>query len=359
MAPNRCFGSSIAIFYRLTSANATASLRGRAEAALDGRSFRSILWQSNEGRSRYPMSESYFQGKTAVVTGAGGTLCAAVAKELARLGARVALLGRTVEKLETVAADIRAAGGMALPIATDVIDAEAVEAARQAIEAEFGACELLINGAGGSQVSGQPLGKIDHARLRHAVRGYPRQRTIAIHRSKIENPAAASPSHLSAEDLARDDGSQRVNAKHIRKTFQAEVEKAAHVVRFGRVNFFRHELGHRGHRLELVSAGAVDQQFARPELGFDRLACSLHGLRVNAVAPGFFLNDRSRKILLDEAGAPSRRGRNVIAHTALRRFGEAEELLGCVCWLLDDTRAGFVTGITVPVDGGFLASSGV
>ncbi len=83
------------------------------------------------------------------------------------------------------------------------------------------------------------------------------------------------------------------------------------------------------------------------------------GVRVNAVAPGFFLNERSRKILLDETGGRTARGQNVMAHTPLQRFGEAQDLLGCVCWLLDDTRAGFVTGITVPVDGGFLASSGV
>ncbi len=82
-------------------------------------------------------------------------------------------------------------------------------------------------------------------------------------------------------------------------------------------------------------------------------------IRVNAVAPGFFLNPRNRKILLTENGGLAARGQNVMGHTPLKRFGEARELLGTVCWLLDDARAGFVTGIAVPVDGGFLASSGV
>ena len=83
------------------------------------------------------------------------------------------------------------------------------------------------------------------------------------------------------------------------------------------------------------------------------------GITVNAVAPGFFVNDRSRKILFAADGNLSKRGENIMNHTPMRRFGEAKELWGCVSWLLDDEKAGFVTGITVPVDGGFLAHSGI
>jgi hypothetical protein len=83
------------------------------------------------------------------------------------------------------------------------------------------------------------------------------------------------------------------------------------------------------------------------------------GIRVNAVAPGFFTNERSRRILMTEDGGLTPRGQNVMAHTPMKRFGEAPDLLGAVCWLLNDDEAGFVTGITVAVDGGFLASSGV
>ncbi len=83
------------------------------------------------------------------------------------------------------------------------------------------------------------------------------------------------------------------------------------------------------------------------------------GVRVNAVAPGFFVNERSRKLLYNEAGDPSERGAQVLHHTPMNRFGEAGELLGAVNWLIDDGAAGFVTGITIPVDGGFLSSAGV
>jgi NAD(P)-dependent dehydrogenase (short-subunit alcohol dehydrogenase family) len=82
-------------------------------------------------------------------------------------------------------------------------------------------------------------------------------------------------------------------------------------------------------------------------------------IRVNCIAPGFFVNERSRKILLTPDGNLTARGQNVMSHTPLKRFGEARELLGAVCWLLDDEAAGFVTGVTLPVDGGFLSSSGV
>jgi NAD(P)-dependent dehydrogenase (short-subunit alcohol dehydrogenase family) len=83
------------------------------------------------------------------------------------------------------------------------------------------------------------------------------------------------------------------------------------------------------------------------------------GIRVNAVAPGFFANERSRKILMTEDGGLTKRGQAVMAHTPQRRFGQAQDLLGAMCWLLNDDQAAFVTGITVPVDGGFLATSGV
>ena len=89
------------------------------------------------------------------------------------------------------------------------------------------------------------------------------------------------------------------------------------------------------------------------------LSRAADGIRVNAVAPGFFVNERSVKYLCTPDGGLSARGENVIHHTPMGRFGEAGDLLGCVEWLLDDEKAAFVTGITVPVDGGFLASAGV
>lgn len=283
------------------------------------------------------MSDTFFQDKTAVVTGAGGTLCSAVAKELARLGAKVALLGRTFEKLEPVATSIRAVGGVSLPIRADVTDAEAVEAARRTVTREFGPCTLLINGAGGNQLQ-----------------------------------AVTTLTEFAPEEISPD------RAEDLRGFFNLDLDRFLDVLRVNLMGtvvpcqIFGREMAQqgRGAIVNFASMNSYRPLSRVPAYGMAKagvvnftqwLAAYLApaGVRVNAVAPGFFLNDRSRKILLDEAGNRTARGQNVIGHTPMRRFGDAEDLLGCVCWLLDDERARFVTGITVPVDGGFLASSGV
>jgi len=283
------------------------------------------------------MNSPFFQDKIAVVTGAGGTLCSAVAKELARLGAKVALLGRTFEKLDSVAADIRASGGAALPITADVTDAEAITAACKAISEEFGPCELLVNGAGGNQLQ-----------------------------------AVTTITEFAPEEISPD------KPGGMRGFFNLNLDRFLDVIRVNLMGtvipcqIFGREMARqgRGAIVNFASMNSYRPLSRVPAYGMAKagvvnltqwLAAYLApaGVRVNAVAPGFFLNDRSRKILLDEAGNRTARGQNVIGHTPMRRFGEAQDLLGCVCWLLDDEQAGFVTGITVPVDGGFLASSGV
>ncbi|HEX8199171.1 MAG TPA: SDR family NAD(P)-dependent oxidoreductase [Isosphaeraceae bacterium] len=282
------------------------------------------------------MSDPSFAGKTAVITGAGGTLGSAVARELARLGARVALLGRTAGPLRAVADAIAAAGGSALAVPVDVTDLDAVAAARVAIAGGLGPCDLLVNAAGGNQpdaVTGTT--EFDPAEIAEEggdVRGF---------------------FHL---DLAR--FRDVIEANTMGTVIPCQV--------FGRVLAGRG----RGAIVNFASMNSYRPLSRVPAYGMAKagianftqwLAAYLApaGVRVNAVAPGFFLNDRSRKILLDDAGGLTARGQNILAHTPLRRFGEPGDLLGCVCWLLDDARAGFVTGITVPVDGGFLASSGV
>lgn len=272
-----------------------------------------------------------------MVTGAGGTLCSAVANELARQGARVALLGRTVASLEGVAAGIRAAGGTALPVACDVIDAAAVERARETVTREFGACHFLINGAGGNQPDA------------------------------VTTLTEFSPNELTAEKPAGQRG-----------FFDLSLTKFDDVVRINTLGtvipcqVFGREMAQlgRGSILNFASMNSYRPLTRVPAYAMAKagvvnftqwLAVYLApaNIRVNGVAPGFFVNDRSRKILMTPEGGLTARGQNVMNHTPLKRFGEAGELLGAVCWLLDDERAGFVTGVTLPVDGGFLASAGI
>lgn len=283
------------------------------------------------------MSSSFFDGKTAVITGAGGTLCSQVARELARQGARVVLLGRTLAKLEAVAADIRAAGGVALPIACDVVDRAAVERARETAARETGECEFLINGAGGNQADAITT-------------------TTEFSASELETGRPAGTRGFFDLDLARFDDVVRVNTLGTVipcQIFGREMARRGRgsILNFASMNSFR--------PLTRVPAYAMAKAGVVSFTSWLAVYLAPAGIRVNAVAPGFFINDRSRKILMTPEGGLSDRGRTVMAHTPVRRFGEAGDLLGAVCWLLDDTRAGFVTGVTLPIDGGFQASAGV
>lgn len=283
------------------------------------------------------MNPSCFHGKTAVITGAGGTLCSAIAKDLAREGAKVALLGRTAASLEIVAAEIRAGGGVALPIVCDVVDPAAVERGREQVTRELGPCQFLLNGAGGNHADATTtLTEFSAAEL------------------APDKPAATRG--FFDLDLKRFDDVVRVNTLgtvipcQVFGREMAGLGRGA-VLNFASMNSYR--------PLTRVAAYAMAKAGIVSFTEWLAVYLAPAGIRVNAVAPGFFVNERSRKILMTPDGALSVRGKNVMGHTPLRRFGEARELLGAVRWLLDDAQAGFVTGVTLPVDGGFLASAGV
>ena len=283
------------------------------------------------------MTEPFFVDKVAVVTGASGTLCSAVAKDLAQCGARVALLSRTAAALEGVAAEIRAAGGRALALAADVTDLPSVERACAVVEREFGPCDLLLNGAGGN------------------------------HLEAVTTVNQFTPEELAADKPAALRGFFNLGLDRFQSVLQANtLGTVIPCQTFGRAMAQRGG----GAILNFASMNSSRPLTRVPAYGMSKAAVvnftqwlavylAPAGIRVNAVAPGFFLNNRSRKILLDEEGGLSGRGRNVMAHTPLGRFGEPADLLGCVRWLLNEQQSGFVTGVTVPVDGGFLASSGV
>ncbi len=283
------------------------------------------------------MSNSFFQDKVIVITGGGGLLCSVIAKDLAGVGAKVALIGRTRATLEAVASEIRRAGGIALVAPADVTDPAQLQSAREAITRELGACQILINGAGGNNAKAQTtLNQFSPDELSldasAPVRGFfnldlPSFQNVV----QINTMGTVLPSQIFARDMAMNGGGSILNFTSM-NTYRPLSRNAAYAM-----------------------AKAALANFTQ------WLACYLApaGIRVNGVAPGFFVNDRSRKILMTEAGGLTPRGQTVMHHTPLNRFGEAPDLLGCVRWLLNSDQAAFVTGITVPVDGGFTASSGV
>lgn len=273
--------------------------------------------------------------KIAIVTGAGGTLCSAMAKNLAAQGYKVALLGRSLDKLKKVEQEIVADGGIALSISTDVADEASVKEAKNIIEKEFGIANVLINGAGGNQNEALTnITEYDEQEQSNNgdVKGF-FNLSMDVFKSVIEvnTMGTVIPCFVFGKSMAK--------------------EKRGVIINIASMNSYR----------PLTKVGA----YGIAKAGISNFTQWLAGylapanIRVNAIAPGFFLNDRSRKIMFNEDGSNTARANNVLAHTPLKRFGEADELIGCMNWLISDEAASFVTGIVVPVDGGFLANSGI
>ena len=281
---------------------------------------------------------SYCTDKIAVVTGAGGTLCSAIATDLARQGAKVVLVGRTAAKLETTAAAIAAFRGVCRVEAGDVTDEVAMRVIADRVAADWGPCRILVNGAGGNNVKAMPT------RLRFSEKDLEPTKDFAKDRGFWDIDMAAFRSVLEANTLGT------VIPSRIFGLQMARAGGGA-ILNFGSMNTYR--------PLTRVAPYAMSKAAIANWTMFFAQYMAPAKVRVNAVAPGFFVNERSRQYLMTPDGGLSARGEQVMAHSCIRRFGEAEELLGCVNWLLDDERAGFVTGITVPVDGGFLANAGV
>lgn len=280
---------------------------------------------------------SFCESKVAVVTGAGGTLCGPIAVDLAQKGAKVVLIGRTVAKLEATAAEIAKVSGTCRIETASVTDEPAIQAIADKVAAEWGPCRFLVNGAGGNQ----PPAVADRLQFDPAELAGPMADgkkgwwdvDLKVFESVFltNTMGTVIPSRVFAKQMAAAGGGAIIN--------------------FGSMNTYR--------PLTRVAAYAMSKAAIANWTQFLAQYLAPAKIRVNAIAPGFFVNDRSRKILCTPEGGLTARGEQVMAHTPARRFGEAKELLGCAEWLLDDEKSGFVTGITVPVDGGFLASAGV
>ena len=287
---------------------------------------------------------SYCKGKVAVVTGAGGTLCSAIAIDLAKKGAKVVLVGRTREKLEKVAAEIAAAGGACRIEPADVTDEVAIGEIAARVEAEWGPCRFLINGAGGNNVKAMPT------RLRFCEKDLCDSASL---RENNDLPADRGFFDIDMEAFKSVLEINTIGTVIPSRIFGLQMAKAGGgaILNFASMNTYR--------PLTRVAPYAMSKAAIANWTMFFAQYMAPAKVRVNAVAPGFMVNERSRGYLMTPDGGLSPRGEQVMHHTPAGRFGEAADLLGCVNWLLDDSVSSFVTGITVPVDGGFLSSAGV
>ena len=278
-----------------------------------------------------------WNGKVAVVTGAGGTLCSVIAAFLAEKGMKVVLIGRTKEKLEKTAAVIQSKGGVYRIECADVNDVATLTDIAARVAAEWGPCRILVNGAGGNNINAMTTNTAYNpveitSDKPEDMRGFfDLDMDVFANVLKTNTVGTVIPCQIFGKQMAAAGGGSILN--------------------FASMNTYR--------PLSRVSAYAMSKAAIANFTQWLAAYLAPANIRVNAVAPGFFVNERSIKYLRTPDGGLSPRGENVMHHTPMQRFGEAQDLLGCVEWLLDDEKAAFVTGITVPVDGGFLSSTGI
>ena len=273
------------------------------------------------------------ENKVVVITGGGGVLCQSFAKTLAREGAKVALLDLNEEAAKKVAREIVESGGRAIGVEANVLKPESLQQAHQLINDQLGPCDILINGAGGNHPKG-----------------------------------TTSAEYLKPEDIGQEglttffdldpEGIQFVFNLNFLGTFLPTREfardmvdqKAGVVLNVSSMNAFR--------PLTKIPAYSGAKSAVSNFTQWLAVHFSRVGIRVNALAPGFFLTEQNRRLLTNEDDSLTERGNTIIAHTPMQRFGKAEDLEGTLLWLCG-SGSSFVTGVVVPVDGGFSAFSGV
>lgn len=277
------------------------------------------------------------ENKVAVITGAGGTICSEIAIDLAKNKIKLALVGKTEEKLEKTAEKIKEVGGECFVFACDVCDETKLEELADKVYSLYGKCDFLINGAGGNQVAAMPTitqfdsREIDNA-LPEGERGFYDIDMKAFESViKINTMGTVLPMRTFAKRMAKDGGGSIVN--------------------FASMNSYCPLTRCFAYAMSKAAVVNMTQSFAA--------YFAPANIRINAIAPGFIANERSKTYLGTPEEGLTKRGEKVINHTPTKRFGKARDICGCVRWLLDEEASAFVTGVTIPVDGGFLTLSGV
>jgi NAD(P)-dependent dehydrogenase (short-subunit alcohol dehydrogenase family) len=275
-----------------------------------------------------------FSNKVVVITGGGGVLCQEMAYALAAQGAKIAILDLREENAKAVADKILQKGGTAVGVAANVLDINSLKKAHEQVAASLGPCDILINGAGGNHPKG-----------------------------------TTSKNFLLEEDLSLGDD--------VKTFFDLDPEGIKFVFDLNFIGtllptqvFAKDMIGREGTTiLNISSMNAFRPLTKIPAYSGAKAAISnftqwlaVHfskvGIRVNAMAPGFFLTDQNRTLLTTTDGSLTERGNTIISHTPMGRFGTPEDLIGTLLWLCGDGSK-FVTGVVIPIDGGFSAFSGV
>lgn len=268
--------------------------------------------------------------KVAVITGGSGVLCSKMAQELARQQVKVAIIGRTESKVKAVKEEIVAAGGTAVAITADVLNKDSLLEAKEQILEQFGRIDFLINGAGGNHPD-------------------------AITEKEYYE---ANSTGLSFFDL-QENGFSDVFSLNFTGTFLAcqvfgeallQAESPA-IINISSMSAYT--------PLTKIPAYSAAKAAINNFTSWMAVHFAETGLRVNAIAPGFFITQQNKDLLVDAEGEYTARSKKIIEATPMKKFGEPDQLLGALLFLLDSSYSSFITGTTIAVDGGFNAYSGV
>lgn len=279
--------------------------------------------------------EKNLSGKTAVITGGGGVLCSYFAKVLAERGASVAILDIKLPAARQAADEINAAGGRAVAVQANVLDKDSLTAAQEEVRAAFGGCDILVNGAGGNHPGGTTAKEYFDENDTDAIEGVARFFDLTKEGLQFVFDLNCMGTLLTTQVFAQD----------------LVGKKDSCVINISSMNSYR--------PLTKIPAYSAAKAAVSNITMWLAVHFSKAGMRVNAIAPGFFVTDQNRTLLFDKEGNPTPRSEKILAHTPMGRFGDPSDLEGTLLWLADSKASGFVTGIVVPVDGGFSAYSGV
>lgn len=263
-------------------------------------------------------------GKVAVITGGNGVLGGAMSEGLAAAGAKVGILGRTEKTVKHQVDKIKSNGGDAIPLFADVLDKQSLQNAKEKITEQWSNVDILINAAGGNMPGAtinpdQTFLDMDDEALEKVI--------------DLNFKGTYLPSKIFAESMINHKEGVIINISSM-----AAQQAITRVMGYS------------------AAKSAVDN-FTR-SLAIETALKYGDGIRVNAIAPGFFIGSQNRNLLLNSDGSLTARGQTIIDNTPMKRFGEAEELIGTAIWLCSSAST-FITGTVIPVDGGFSAYSGV